>query len=402
VPLNPFIWEYAIEDGVPREPFARETALQLKAGTHVALFGPRGTGKTSFTLELRRELGRDHEADAPPWQMLRIDLRRAISLPAFIGATRNALDRHPDGQLRRRAGDAWRRLEKSIGINLGVVAAGVRTGGRQALNEAEVLHDQLHALTQATDRLVIVFDEFQRLNSCPGEPLSIIRSALMEPEAGGKVSLLLTGSLREKLELMLHTDTEPIWDQTHDVALPSIDAEPFAAFLEHAFEASGKPIDERAADLLVELTDAHPKRTQHLAWQAWEATEDGERVDSDAVQAAFDQLLSTRSHSTDFGSIVDGLLAGEDSDGNGAKALFLVASGASPGSRSAPPRYGLSGPDAAKRALERLRARGVVEGLGSDWRIVDPLFAEWLRRNDPLAIEPPTLPETDKRAASLS
>jgi AAA ATPase-like protein len=144
---------------------------------HVALFGPRGTGKTSFTLELRRELARDHEPDAPPWQMLRVDLRRAISLPAFIGAVRTALDRHPGGRLRRRAGDAWRRLEKDIGINLGVVAAGVRTTGRQALNEAEVLHDQLLALTQATDRLVVVFDEFQRLNSCPGEPLSIIRSS---------------------------------------------------------------------------------------------------------------------------------------------------------------------------------------------------------------------------------
>jgi DNA polymerase III delta prime subunit len=368
-------------------PFARETALRLKAGTHIALFGPRGTGKTSFTLELRRELGREHEADAPPWQLLRIDLRRAISLPAFIGAIRTALDRHPDGQLRRRAGDAWRRLEKNIGINLGVVAAGVRTGGRQALNEAEVLHDQLHALTQVTDRLVIVFDEFQRLNSCPGEPLSIIRSALMEPEAAGRVSLLLTGSLREKLELMLHTDTEPIWDQTHDVALPPIEAEPFAAYLEHAFEASGKPIDERAADVLVELTEAHPKRTQHLAWQTWEAAETGRRIDDDAVQAAFDQLLSSRSHSTDFGAIVDGLLAGEDRDGNGAKALFLVASGESPGSRTAPPRYGLSGPDTTKRALERLRARGVVEGSGSVWRIVDPLFAEWLRRNDPLSID---------------
>ncbi len=384
--LNPFIWEYAIEDGVPRERFVRETALQLKAGTHVALFGPRGTGKTSFTLELRRELERNHEADAPPWQMLRIDLRRAISLPAFIGATRTALSKHPDGRLRRRTGDAWKRLEKSIGINLGVVAAGVRTGGRQALNEAEVLHDQLRALTEVTDRLVVVFDEFQRLNSCPGEPLSIIRSALMEPEANGNVSLLLTGSLREKLELMLHTDTEPIWDQTHDVALPPIEAEPFAAYLEHGFEATGKPIGERAADLLVELTDAHPKRTQHLAWQTWEDTGGGREADRDAVQAAFEKLLSSRSHSTDFGGIIDGLLAGEDSDGNGAKALFLVASGASPGSRNAPLRYGLSGPDTAKRALERLRARGVVEGSGSVWRIVDPLFAEWLRRNDPLSL----------------
>lgn len=389
VSLNPFIWEYAIEDGVPRELFARETALQLKSGTHVALFGPRGTGKTSFTLELRGELAIDHEPDAPPWQMLRIDLRRAISLPAFIGAVRTALSRHPDGRLRRRASDAWKRLEKSIGINLVVVAAGVRTTGRQALNEAEILHEQLLALTQATDRLVVVFDEFQRLNTCPGEPLSIIRSALMEPDTGGRVSLLLTGSLREKLELMLHTDTEPIWDQTHDVALPPIEAESFAAFLEHAFAASGKPIDERATDLLVELTEAHPKRTQHLAWQTWEAAEEGQRIDDNAVQAAFDQLLSTRSHSTDFGAIIDGLLAGEDSDGNAAKALFLVAGGSSPGSRVAPARYGLSGPDAAKRALERLRGRGVVEGSGSRWHVVDPLFAEWLRRNDPLSIEAP-------------
>jgi hypothetical protein len=387
MPLNPFIWENAIDDGVVREPFARETALQLKAGTHIALFGPRGTGKTSFTLQLRSELARDHEADAPPWQMLRVDLRRAISLPAFIGAVRTSLNRHPDGRFRRRAGDAWKRLEKSIGINLGVIAAGVRSSGHQALNEAEVLHDQLLLLRQADDRLVIVFDEFQRLNSCPGEPLSIIRSALMEPEQEGKVSLLLTGSLREKLELMLHTDTEPIWDQTHDVDLPPLETGSFAAYLEHSFAATGKPIQERAVELLVGLTEAHPKRTQHLAWQAWEDAGQGETIDDEAVQSAFDQLLSTRSHSTDFGAVIDGLLAGEDSDGNGAKALFLVAAGASPGSRTAPRRYGLSGPDTAKRALNRLRLRGIVDGSGTRWRIVDPLFAEWLRRNDPLAIE---------------
>lgn len=34
---------------------------------------------------------REHESEAPPWQMLRVDLRRAISLPAFIGAVRTAL-----------------------------------------------------------------------------------------------------------------------------------------------------------------------------------------------------------------------------------------------------------------------------------------------------------------------
>jgi hypothetical protein len=81
--------------------------------------------------------------------------------------------------------------------------------------------------------------------------------------------------------------------------------------------------------------------------------------------------------------------AGKDSDGNGAKALFLVAGGASPGSRTAPPRYGLSGPARCRQASVGAPAcPGSRGGLGSDWRIVDPLFAEWLRRNDPLSIEP--------------
>jgi hypothetical protein len=71
---------------------------------------------------------------------------------------------------------------------------------------------------------------------------------------------------------------------------------------------------------------------------------------------------------------------------NEARAMFLVAAGEAPGSRKAVARYGFSGPDAARRALQRLRERGLVTGGSGSWRIVDPLLAEWLRRNDPLRI----------------
>lgn len=387
VALNPFVWDNAIEDGVPRQPFTQQTARRLKAGTHVALFGPRGTGKTSFVLELRHELAVEHGPDAPPWELIRVDLRRVISLPAFVGAVSDALRAHPARNLRRKSKAAISRLEKEIGVNLGVVKAGVRSG-RQSFNEGEILHGQLRALAEVADRLVIVFDEFQRLNRCPGEPLSIIRSALLAPDLSRRLSLLVTGSLRERVELMLHTDTEPIWDQTHDTELPPIGPSEFAEYLEHRFEATGKPISESAVEMLIELTEAHPKRTQHLAWQAWEDA--GETpIPPQEVQEAFDRLLSSTPHTTNFGTLIEAMLDGQEADVNNARALFLIAAGESPGSRSAPLPYGLSGPTAAKRALERLRDRGLVTESGAGWKVVDPLFGEWLRRRDPLAILPP-------------
>jgi hypothetical protein len=316
--------------------------------------------------------------------LIRIDLRRVISPAAFIGAVIDAARTHTS--LARRALSEFRRLEKEIGINLGVVRAGARLRGVQ-INDTEILHAQLSALSRLSPRLVIAFDEFQRLAHCPGEPLSIIRSALMGPGRAGHVTLLLTGSLRDKLRLMLHTSTEPIWDQTHDLELPDLDPAELADYLELRFAASGKPASSGAIEHLLTLTDCHPKRTQHVAFHVWEAALDGTTVDAPTVQTAFDALLASGRDNTDFAQIIDTLLSGDDTDVNDAKALFLLVGGASPGSEKDARRYGLPDNRATTRALERLRDRGYVTRTGRQWRIVDPLLAAWLQTQDPLSSE---------------
>ncbi len=50
--LNPFICDRPLDDPskiIGMEAFANQVALTLKAQTNVALFGPRDTGKTTFT-----------------------------------------------------------------------------------------------------------------------------------------------------------------------------------------------------------------------------------------------------------------------------------------------------------------------------------------------------------------
>ena len=102
--LNPFVWDRPLDDLtkiVGMDDFAREVALTLKAQTNVAIFGARNTGKSTFLTALARELALEHEADAPPHVVVRIDLKRALSIPAFVSCVVDALHGHPDPLVRR-------------------------------------------------------------------------------------------------------------------------------------------------------------------------------------------------------------------------------------------------------------------------------------------------------------
>ena len=119
--LNPFVWNRALDDPtkiVGMDDFAREVALTLKAQTNVAIFGPRNTGKSTFLTVLGRELAVEQEPDAPPHAMIRIDLKRALSISAFVACVDDALREHPEHAVRRAAARELEVLEREIGFDL--------------------------------------------------------------------------------------------------------------------------------------------------------------------------------------------------------------------------------------------------------------------------------------------
>ena len=104
--LNPFVWDRPIDDPskiVGMDAFAREVAITLKGQTNVALFGPRDTGKTTFVNQLALELAKRHGDDAPPFDVVRINLQRVMSIPGFIGCVHDAMVDHPEKRVRRAA-----------------------------------------------------------------------------------------------------------------------------------------------------------------------------------------------------------------------------------------------------------------------------------------------------------
>jgi hypothetical protein len=396
--LNPFIWDRPLDDPskiIGMEAFAHQVAVTLKGQTNVALFGPRDTGKTTFVNQLGLELAKAHGDDAPPFDVVKINLQRVVSIPGFIGCVHDAMVGHPVKQLRRAAQRQIGALEKEIGFDIKVIKGSVRRSGVKPDQDGETLHAQLTALRSLSQHLVVVFDEFQRLRHCPGDPLSIIRSALMSSGAN-HVSLLFTGSIRNALKMMLEDSHQPIFGEAARMQLPSIERADFLEYLDFQFEATGKPAEDQALEHLLNLTRSHPRSTQQLAWETWANTPAGEPVTLEAVIRAHDRLVQTIERS-EFASILNVLASGDDGEVNEVRALQLLADrgGDTVTSRPLAALYGFSSHSRVRPALVRLQGRGLVDQRDGSWYIVDPLFNEWLRRSSPLA-DRPVLLEPDE------
>lgn len=383
MPINPFVWDRPLEDLskiVGMDDFAADIAMTLKGQTNVAIFGPRDTGKSTFLSVLRAALAVDHEADAPPYEMLQINLKRALSIPAFISCVDDGLKLHPNPKVRAAAEREFEVVERELGFSFKVFK-GSRKTSRNMPEPAEALHAQLRALAKLDDRLVICFDEFQRLNRCPGEPLALIGSALMGQNIGN-VSLLLTGSIREYLEMLLNNSREPLFNQATKMQLPALGRAEFREFLTFHFDATQREIEEEAISHLLDITGAHPKRTQQLAWAAWRRPGKQPLTAAD-VSAAFDDLIEDQQ--ADFAVVEDSLAGGEEAEATEWKTLCLLADNpaANLASGKLAESYGLGSRTSASRAMTRLQRRGLVESRDKSWRIIDPFLAEWLRRRSP-------------------
>jgi hypothetical protein len=389
--LNPFIWDRPLDDPskiIGMEAFANEVALTLKGQTNVALFGPRDTGKTTFTNQLALELAKSHGADAQPFDVVKVNLQRVVSIPGFIGCVHDAMTGHGVKRVRRAAIRQIGVLEKEIGFDIRVVKGSVKSSASSPAQDAETLHAQLLALRRVSERLVVAFDEFQRLRHCPGEPLAIIRSALMSSDAN-HVSLLFTGSIRNTLKMMLESSQQPIFGEAAQMQLPAIARVDFLEYLDFQFQETGKPADEDALSHLLNATGGHPRSTQQMAWECWSGTPAGEKVTLETVMRAHNRLVQSIERS-EFASALNVLANGDEAEINEVRALQLLADrgGEHVSSRPVAARYGFSSHSRVRPALIRLQGRGLVDERDGVWYVVDPLFGEWLRRASPLADRP--------------
>lgn len=185
--------------------------------------------------------------------------------------------------------------------------------------------------------------------------------------------------------MLLTNSREPIFNQAANEQLPQIPRHELAEYIDTCFRKTSKPINEDALNHLVAITNCHPQRTQQLAWKIWRSRGSHQTVSLSHVQRAWEELLLEPNG--DVAIIEETLANGTESETTERKALYLLADhyGADLTSEALAERYGLGSHTSARAAMPRLRRRGLVEKYNGLWQIIDPLLAQWLRKNSPFA-----------------
>lgn len=320
------------------------------------LVAPRRFGKTSVLGRVGAEL-------ADTSTVVTVDLYELRSWADFAARLDDALD-GVVGEARGRLD----RIAAGLEISLGVVKARFSRPDRPPGDTtADRLLDLIvaHGIDTPT---VLVFDEFSSIVRVDGAA-GLLRTKLQRHFAS--IGLLFAGSEPSTMRMLFADLDQPFYAQADLVELPGLGRDLVDELIVQGFD--GAP-PAGLSTRLFEFAGGHPQRTMQLADAAWRVVQDDVpdvRVWADALDAVRTSTesgfelrfagLATAEQAVMRLAATDGVLYGRD-----AELLSLTASSA----------------DGAKRTLID---RGQIESTtGARVGVIDPLFADWLRRRFPL------------------
>ncbi len=367
-------------DLVGREPYIRRVAERLSDGNHLLIAGPRRIGKTSIILEVLRRLRRRGASTAY------VDCLGATD-------TRGLGERLADAVLENLSG-----VERSF-EQAKAIAAGLRPTVKVRYEHVE-LALQLARETNAQrffegaldlpravaarsgKRVVVAFDEFQAAGHLGPRVFDVMRTRF---QAQRGVAYGFLGSEEGILEQLFSEKGHAFYRFALPLDLADagghhfgIDPDDWLTYLRAKFAAKRLTIDDASVDRLLDASGGHPQDTmQACANLYYLMKEAGLRaVTPDLLAVAYEQALRE----------LERPFALHWSELGKQKYLQAVAKRVAQGAvlYASEPRGDAAVPrPEVTRALEALRARGLVTRLGrGKYEFVEPMFGEYVRRLD--------------------
>jgi hypothetical protein len=363
--VNPFVYSRPIapDEIIDRDDETQHLLVSAVGGHYVRLYAPRKYGKTSL---LRRVL-RDAERQEQMIPIL-VDLYGVLSVSDVAIRFERAYARQLKGKLRARIEE----FLQSTGLGLSLGALGV--SARLQLDPRTDPLPALHALLDLPLRLeegggfraLIVLDEFQDITKVK-EMDALLRSHIQFQ--GEVASFVFAGSEPGLMRELFEDRARPLYGQAVPVRLERLADADIGAYIIGRFRDSGRSVGD-ALNPLVAAADGHPQRAMLLAYRLWEEVEPkGTATLADWTHAHVAALAELQ---PEFDANWRRLPT------SGQKALRAVVAGAgSPFQRRVLEQLDLP-KSTARAALQLLVANATVEQKDDEYRVIDPLFAEWI------------------------
>lgn len=340
----------------------------IRSGIHTVVYAPRRYGKSSLALAVGDLL--------PDIACIYVDLLSVTSQEDVAEKIYRAIVTAVGKRAADTASLAARLLASFKNLRLGM-----EINPATALPELSVSLGEssaakhLEEIVEALDRYCagqglkacLVLDEFQEI--CGLKESRKIEALLRAGmQAAQHVTFLVMGSRRTILRDMFEDRKRPFYKSAYVLPLPRIATDEFATFLIARHTAAGKPLSESSAREMVEFVEGYPYYVQKLAMLHFDLEE------AEAIAHAKGLLINMET--TDFQMIFLSLTNHQKNlvrsiakhrPANIHSQAFLTAN-----------RLGSQG--GVQSSLAKLKKMDLAEVRDGLWRVVDPVFEQWLMR----------------------
>lgn len=351
-PLDP-------DDVHGRDDVIAELTERVTAHRVTALLGPRRFGKTSV---LRRM-----SADLSELTTVWVDLYEVTSMADVTVRFDEAI-----GGRRGAFGTSARDLAGALSFNLGAIKLELSRPARNRPDPVLSFKTLLDVLVGASLKspTLLVIDEFSSISRVPGAA-GALRTALQHHYS--EIGLVFAGSHPSMMRTLFTDRAEPFYGQADLMHLGLLSSAAVQRIIDDGFAATGKDSGS-VASYINQFCEGHPQRSMQLADACWRHTGSRETADLDVWSSALTEVRS---------STAEGLERIYSGFGGGEKAVLraIARSGSVYGAEATV--LDLS-PGSAGYARGTLIDSGDIVESGRHLRVVDPLFADWLRRRFPI------------------
>jgi len=223
-------------------------------------------------------------------------------------------------------------------------------------------------------RMAICLDEFQQIELFGGPAVeNVLRN---EVQRQRNIGYVFSGSQPSLMEEILSAG-RPFHKAGPTIFLDKIAAEAWHEFIKIQFRNRRRKISEEALNRLVDAADLIPYDVQRIAHELWDYAElrNKAALDVPDVDAVVDELV--RGQAEYFERLWEQLTSRQ-------RAVLQALSQQGPAdlhSQAGREQYRLGPASTVQKALQALDSQDIIDRYHGDYFFVDPLFANWIRRN---------------------
>ena len=373
---NPFIFGEIVQQRhfVDREKELQNLIRDLADGQKLFLLSPRRFGKSSLVSLALLKLEKRHI------RTVNITVSSYANYEQFLEkfAERVLRAAGPWDRVKGLVGRFIQRVQPTITFNP-VNGETSISFSRFAGADASVLAADVFAMPAEMAknggfRMAICLDEFQQIELFGGPAVeNVLRN---EVQRQRNIGYVFSGSQPSLMEEILSAG-RPFHKAGPTIFLDKIPAEAWHEFIKIQFRNRRRKISEEALNRLVDAADLIPYDVQRIAHELWDYAElrNKAALDVPDVDAVVGELV--RGQAEYFERLWEQLTSRQ-------RAVLQALSQQGPAdlhSQAGREQYRLGPASTVQKALQALDSQDIIDRYHGDYFFVDPLFANWIRRN---------------------